>query len=96
MRAVRVGAHGGPEVLTATDLPDPVPGDGEVLVDVVAAGVNDIDTYRRTGLYPGTPPFVPGLEGAGTVRAVGDGVGEIAAGDRTRCSRPWPPGPSTC
>lgn len=82
MRAIRVVEHGGPEVLVPADLADPEPGDGDVLVTVVAAGVNYIDTYVRTGLYPRAVPFVPGLEGAGTVRAVGSGVGDLAVGDR--------------
>jgi NADPH2:quinone reductase len=82
MRAVRVEAHGGPEVLVPADVPDPSPGEGEVLVDVGAAGVNYIDTYVRSGLYPATLPTVPGLEGAGTVLGVGSGVGDVAVGDR--------------
>ncbi len=82
MRAIRVVEHGGPEVLVPADLADPEPGDGDVLVTVAAAGVNYIDTYVRTGLYPRAVPFVPGLEGAGTVRAVGSGVGDLAVGDR--------------
>ena len=58
---------GGPEVLTWAELPDPVPGNGELLVRLGAAGVNFIDTYHREGLYPRELPFVPGVEGAGTV-----------------------------
>lgn len=76
MRAVQHTRTGGPEVLEAVDLPDPVPGPGEVLVRVEAVGVNFIDTYRRTGLYPVPLPHVPGTEGAGTVAALGDGVRE--------------------
>jgi NADPH2:quinone reductase len=60
----------------------PEPGEGEVLVDVAAAGVNYIDTYVRSGIYPATLPTVPGVEGAGTVRAVGAGVTDLAVGDR--------------
>jgi NADPH:quinone reductase len=82
VRAVRVEAHGGPEVLVPADVPDPSPGDGEVLVDVGAAGVNYIDTYLRSGTYPATLPTTPGLEGAGTVAAVGAGVTDVAVGDR--------------
>ncbi|GHH66575.1 quinone oxidoreductase [Streptosporangium violaceochromogenes] len=81
MRAVVVSATGGPEVLTLTELPDPEPGPGEVLVDVAAAGVNFIDVYHRMGRYPVPLPFVPGNEGAGTVAAVGEGVEGVAAGD---------------
>ena len=81
MQAVRITAHGGPEVLEVADLPAPGPGPGEVLVDVAAAGVNFIDTYVRSGLYPTALPAVLGQEGAGTVRSVGDGVDDVAVGD---------------
>ena len=86
MRAVVVSRTGGPEVLEVQELPDPVPGPGEVLVDVEAAGVNFIDVYQREGRYPLDTPFVAGLEGAGTVRAVGDGVDGLQPGDRTAWS----------
>ncbi|MFC5994241.1 quinone oxidoreductase family protein [Pseudonocardia hispaniensis] len=82
MRAVRVAEPGGPEVLTVTDLPEPEPGPGEVLVDVAAAGVNYIDTYQRQGIYPMPLPLRPGLEGCGRVRVVGAGVTGVAVGDR--------------
>ncbi|SDQ43479.1 quinone oxidoreductase [Quadrisphaera sp. DSM 44207] len=82
MRAVEAARAGGPEVLRATELPDPQPGPGELLVDVAAAGVNFIDTYRRSGVYPMEFPHVPGSEGAGTVAAVGDGVSGVGVGDR--------------
>ncbi|GEL16650.1 quinone oxidoreductase family protein [Pseudonocardia asaccharolytica] len=82
MRAIRVNKPGGPEVLTVTEVPEPEPGPGEVLVDVAAAGVNYIDTYQRQGIYPMELPFVPGLEGSGRVRAVGEGVPHFTAGDR--------------
>ncbi|HEY2224697.1 quinone oxidoreductase [Actinomycetospora sp.] len=82
MRAVRVEVHGGPEVLVPAEMAAPEPGEGEVLVDVAAAGVNYIDTYVRSGIYPATLPTVPGVEGAGTVRAVGAGVTDLAVGDR--------------
>ncbi|HEY7146187.1 MAG TPA: quinone oxidoreductase [Streptosporangiaceae bacterium] len=85
MRAVIVREHGGPEVLTAGDRPDPVPGEGELLVTVAAAGVNYMDIYQREGRPPyggGGGPYVPGAEGAGTVTAAGPGAGEFAAGDR--------------
>lgn len=81
MQAVRITAHGGPEVLEVADLPTPSPGPGEVLVDVAAAGVNFIDTYVRSGLYPAPLPVVLGQEAAGTVTAVGDGVDDVAVGD---------------
>jgi NADPH:quinone reductase len=86
MRAVRVEAHGGPEVLVPADVAEPEPGDEDVLVDVGAVGVNYIDTYVRSGLYPATLPTVPGLEGAGTVVAVGSGVSDVAVGDRVAFS----------
>jgi NADPH2:quinone reductase len=82
MRAVQVEAHGGPEVLVPADVPDPEPGEGGVLVEVGAAGVNFIDTYLRSGVYPTPLPVVPGLEGAGTVLAVGPGVSDVSVGER--------------
>lgn len=82
MQAVRVNKHGGPEQLQWTEIPDPRPGPGQVSVSVRAAGVNFIDTYQRTGLYPIDPPFTPGMEGAGVVRELGDGVEEFQVGDR--------------
>lgn len=84
MRAVVVDEHGGPEVLRITEQPDPVPGPGELLVDVAAAGVNFADIYARQGLPPyATPvPYVPGSEGAGTVTAAGPGTDGLAPGDR--------------
>jgi len=75
MRAVVVSETGGPEVLVVQDRPTPQPGRGEVRVDVAAAGVNFIDVYQRTGLYPQALPFGLGQEGAGTVIAAGAGAG---------------------
>jgi NADPH:quinone reductase len=80
MRAVQVDGHGGPEVLRVTEVATPEPGEGEVLVEVAAAGVNFIDTYQRAGAYEVALPFVPGLEGAGRVVGVGPGVTEPAVG----------------
>lgn len=80
MRAIQVRTHGGPEVLEAVEMADPVPGGGQLLVRLAAAGVNYIDTYQRSGLYPTRPPFVPGLEGAGTVIAAEDP--DFTVGDR--------------
>lgn len=82
MRAVRMEAHGGPEVLVSVELPEPALGDTDVLVRIEAAGVNYIDTYRRSGLYPTPLPTTPGLEGAGVVRGVGPAVTDLAVGDR--------------
>jgi NADPH:quinone reductase len=83
VRAVQIAALGGPEVLDVVDLPDPEPGRGEVLVDVAVAGVNYIDTYHRSGVYPLDLPVVLGQEGVGRVSALGpDGTGDLAVGDR--------------
>jgi NADPH2:quinone reductase len=82
MHAVVVTRHGGAEVLEVRDEPEPEPGPGQLLVDVEAAGVNFRDIYEREGSYPGTPPFLAGAEGAGTVAALGDGVTDVAVGDR--------------
>jgi NADPH2:quinone reductase len=82
MRAVQVEAPGGPEVLALVELPEPVPGPGQALVDVTAAGVNFVEIYQRSGIYPRPTPFVLGAEGAGVVRAVGAGVERITPGDR--------------
>lgn len=83
MRAVVVDRHGGPEVLTIAERPDPRPRPTEVLVDVEAAGVNFIDTYHRSGYYPVAPPFVPGVEGVGVVREVGEQLTSLVdPGDR--------------
>jgi NADPH2:quinone reductase len=83
MRAVQITAPGGPEVLRPAELPEPQPGPGELLVDVAVAGVNYIDTYNRSGVYPVDLPFVLGQEGAGRVTALGAGdTGGFAVGDR--------------
>jgi NADPH:quinone reductase len=82
VRAIQITESGGPEVLIPTELPDPTPGPGELLVEVAVAGVNYIDTYQRQGIYPMQLPFVPGMGGAGRVREVGAGVTGFATGDR--------------
>lgn len=82
MKAIVVRQYGGPEQLELTEIDIPTLGPGEAVVEVRAAGVNYIDTYHRTGLYPADPPFVPGMEGAGVVTAIGPGVTEVAVGDR--------------
>lgn len=71
MKAIVATAAGGPEVLEYTDVAEPSPGPGEVVVQVAAAGVNFIDTYRRSGVYPTPFPHVVGSEGAGVVVAAG-------------------------
>ena len=81
MRAVVVQKTGGLEVLVTVDQPCPQPGPGELLVDVAAAGVNFIDVYYRTGVYPLQTPFVVGSEGAGVVSAVGSEVTGFQQGD---------------
>ncbi|HEY0816429.1 MAG TPA: quinone oxidoreductase [Pseudonocardia sp.] len=86
MRAIQISETGGPDVLKLAELPTPEPGPGEVVVEVGAAGVNYIDTYHRGGGYPMALPFVPGLEGCGRVVAVGDGVVDLAVGDRVAWS----------
>lgn len=84
MRAVRIDRFGGPEVLVPVEVPDPEPGPGEVLVRIVAAGVNRADALLRAGRYhrAGQPPLIPGAEAAGVVVAVGEGVPELAPGQR--------------
>lgn len=82
MKAIVVHAQGGPEVLSFDDVDDLTPGAGEVLVTVAAAGVNFIDTYQRSGLYPMSLPYTPGLEGSGTIVEMGTGVVGFSVGDR--------------
>jgi putative PIG3 family NAD(P)H quinone oxidoreductase len=83
MRAVVITTPGGPEVLSPEEVPDPVPGPGEVLVEVCAAGVNPADALQRMGAYPpppGAPPY-PGLECSGRISALGPGVTGWQPGD---------------
>ena len=80
--AIRCHRTGGPEVLTWEDVPVGKPGKGQVLVRHTAVGLNFIDVYFRTGLYPAPTPFVPGQEAAGVVEAVGRGVTALKVGDR--------------
>lgn len=82
MRAVVVSAQGDTSHMTLTDVADPEPGPGEALIAVEAAGVNFVDVYQRSGLYPMAIPYTPGMEGAGRVLAVGEGVTGVAVGDR--------------
>jgi putative PIG3 family NAD(P)H quinone oxidoreductase len=83
MRAIIVDVPGGPEALVEADVPDPVAGPGEVVLEVVAAGVNRADLLQRQGHYPPPPgaPDWPGLECSGRVIAVGDGVADWSVGD---------------
>lgn len=82
MRAIRVHEFGGPERLVPEEIATPSPGPGEARVRVSSSGVNFIDVYHRSGRYPGSLPFTPGMEGAGTVDSVGEGVTEVSAGQR--------------
>src|SRR5688500_4792267 len=85
MRQVWITRRGGPEVLQVREAPDPVPGPGEVLIRVSAAGVNFADVMARMGLYPDAPPLpcVVGYEVAGTVAAIGAGGADgLRMGDR--------------
>jgi NADPH:quinone reductase len=82
MRAIRVHEFGGPEAMRLEELPTPKPAEGQTLVRIEAAGLNYIDVYQRTGAYKNPLPYSLGLEGAGTVEAVGPGVTTVRVGDR--------------
>ncbi len=83
MRAIRIHTFGEPEVLQLDEVEDPQPGPGQVVVRVHAVGVNPVETYIRSGIYPKPPtPFTPGNDGAGVIDAVGADVNEMAVGDR--------------
>lgn len=82
MFRIQFDAPGGPEVLHWVEVPDPVPGPGEVLIANRAIGLNFIECYQRSGLYPMSLPGCPGVEGAGEVLATGPGVGGVTAGQR--------------
>jgi NADPH2:quinone reductase len=83
MKAIRVHAYGGPDALRYDEVPQPKPQAGEALVEIEASGVNFIDVQHREGRYKGPQlPFTIGSEAAGTVRALGAGVTEVAVGDR--------------
>ena len=82
MRAIRLAQAGGPEVLELQEVETPTPGPGQILIRHEAVGLNFIDIYQRTGLYPLTYPSGLGLEGAGVVEVIGDGVTRFKVGDR--------------
>src|SRR5438132_1776865 len=83
MKAIRVHAFGGPEVLQLEEVPDPKPGAGEVLVRAKAVGVNPADVYIRSGNYGERSfPFTPGVDAAGLVESIGPGVRSVKPGDR--------------
>ena len=81
-RAIQITAFGGPEQMQLVDLPVGAPGAGEVRIRHHASGLNFIDVYQRTGLYPNALPLALGMEGAGVIEAVGEGVTHLAVGDR--------------
>jgi NADPH2:quinone reductase len=87
LKSIVIETPGGPEQLVVADVPEPTPGSGELLVEVTAAGLNYIDTYHRTGLYPVDYPMTPGVDGAGVVGAIGDNTDGFAVGDRV--AWPW-------
>jgi NADPH2:quinone reductase len=82
MKAVRIHTQGGPEVMRLEDVPEPAPKAGEAVVKLDAAGINFMDVYQRTGLYKLELPVTLGVEGGGTVSAVGSGVTDVKVGDR--------------
>jgi len=82
MKAIRIHASGGPEVMKLEDVPEPQPKAGEAIVKIDAAGLNFIDVYQRSGLYKLDMPLTLGLEAGGTVTAVGPGVTEVKVGDK--------------
>lgn len=90
-RAIRIATHGGPEVLQLVDVEVGEPGPGEIRVRHEACGLNYIDVYHRTGLYPQELPAGIGMEAAGVVEAVGDGVMHLSPGDRVAYAS-HPPG----
>lgn len=87
MKAIRVHQFGGPEVLRLEEVPTPKPGPGQLLVKLHAIGVNPVETYQRSGTNPAIKlPWTPGMDGAGVVESVGDGVAGVKAGDRVYTS----------
>lgn len=82
MKTIAIHSKGGPERLVLEESEEPRAAPGTVLVEVAAAGVNFIDIYQREGIYPVTYPFVPGIEGAGVVIGLGEGVEHLSVGDR--------------
>lgn len=84
MKAIRVRQFGDPSVMKVEEVPDPKPGENQVLVRIRAAGVNPYDTYMRSGAYAASPalPYTPGADAAGVVEAVGEGVRKVRPGNR--------------
>ncbi len=90
-KAIRIHETGGPEVLRWEDVEVGAPGPGQVRLTHAAVGLNYIDTYQRSGLYPLELPTTLGMEGAGVVEELGEGVSGLATGDRVAYATP-PPG----
>ena len=90
-RAIQIDQHGGPEQLRLVQVAVGKPGPGEVLIRHHAVGLNFIDVYQRSGLYPMTLPLQLGMEAAGVIEAVGEGVSHLQAGDRAAYAS-QPPG----
>src|SRR5215208_6471302 len=86
--AIQIHETGGPEVLKWGEVEVGEPGPGQVKLRQQAAGLNYIDVYHRTGLYPQVYPFIPGVEGAGEVEAIGEGVADLKPGDRVAYAGP--------
>ncbi len=87
MHAIQMAEVGGPEVMKYVQLPEPEPGPGQALVEIKAAGVNYTDVYSRSGTnHPPSLPAIPGIEAAGVVLKLGEGVTEVAVGDRVAYS----------
>lgn len=83
MKAIRVHEFGPPEVMRLEEVPNLKPGPGQVVVRIHAAGVNPVETYIRSGIYPKPPtPYTPGADGAGVIESVGEGVSSVKVGDR--------------
>jgi NADPH2:quinone reductase len=88
VKAIRVEHTGGPEVLRLAELPEPALGSGQAVVRLQCIGVNFIDVYQRTGLYPVSLPYVPGVEGAGIVESVAADVADLEPGSRVAFAGP--------
>src|SRR5579872_3538100 len=82
MQLIKIYEQGSPDVMRVEEAPTPQPGTGQALVAVKAIGVNFVDIYQRSGVYPAQLPMIPGSEGAGVVEAVGADVTHLKPGDR--------------
>ena len=88
MKAIRIHEFGGPEVLRIEDVPVPQAGPGQALIKISAIGVNYLDIYHRTGVYPLPLPLTPGTEAAGVIAALGEGVTDLVEGQRVAYAGP--------